>query len=192
MQTDHTKPAWPHGAVFTVGHSTLPIERFVALLGAYGIEALADVRALPRSRRHPQFNGDALRESLRAVDVDYQSLRELGGMRKPRADSPNLGWREEAFRGYADYMQTPEFAQALERLLALARERRTAIMCAEAAPSHCHRSLVADAIVVRGVPVVEILSVTEHRPHTLTSFAVVAGTTVAYPAAQRSLLDERP
>jgi len=189
VQADHTKLLSPRGAVFTVGHSTLPIEHFVALLGAYGIERLVDVRALPRSRRHPQFNADALRESLRAANVEYQSLRELGGMRRPRADSPNGGWREEVFRGYADYMQSPEFAQGLERLLALARERRTAIMCAEAAPSHCHRSLVADALVVRGVPVVEILSATEHRPHVLTSFAVVAGTTITYPAAQRSLLD---
>ena len=188
MPTHLTNTAVPNAAIFTVGHSTLPIQRFVAVLDAYGIERVVDVRALPRSRRHPQFNGDALRESLRAAGVDYHSLRELGGMRKPRADSPNRGWREEAFRGYADYMQTPEFALALERLLALARERRTAIMCAEAAPAHCHRSLVADALVVRGVPVVEILSPTEHRPHALTSFAVVSGTTVTYPATQPALL----
>lgn len=174
--------------MYTVGHSTLPIERFLAVLRAHDIERLADVRTVPRSRRNPQFNAEALALSLRAVGLEYVPLRELGGLRMPRPDSPNAGWRNDSFRGYADYMQTPEFARGLERLLELGRERRTAIMCAEAVPWHCHRSLVADALAVRGVPVVEILGETEQREHTLTPFARVQGTTITYPPAQTSLL----
>jgi uncharacterized protein (DUF488 family) len=176
--------------VFTVGHSTLPIERFVALLRAYRIERLADIRTVPRSRRNPQFDADALGAALRAAGIDYVPTPELGGLRKPRKDSPNSAWRNESFRGFADYMQTSEFARAVERLVDLGRERRTAIMCAEAVPWRCHRSLVADALVVRGVPVVEILSETSHRDHMLTGFARVRGTSVTYPPAQASLLDE--
>jgi uncharacterized protein (DUF488 family) len=180
--------AWPAGAVFTVGHSTLPIERFVAVLAAYGIERLADVRTVPRSRRNPQFNADALAASLRDAGIEYVPLGELGGLRKPRADSPNMAWRNESFRGYADYMQTEAFGAGLERLIELARERRTAIMCAEAVPWRCHRSLVADALGARGIPAIEILGATSYRDHTLTPFARVAGTTVTYPAPQESLL----
>jgi uncharacterized protein (DUF488 family) len=187
-QPPPNEAVWPAGTVFTVGHSTLPIERFVALLEAYGIERLADVRTVPRSRRNPQFNADALAASLRDAGIEYVSLGELGGLRKPRADSPNMGWRNESFRGYADYMQTEPFAAGLERLVDLARERRTAIMCAEAVPWRCHRSLVADALGARGIHVVEILSETSYRDHALTSFAQVSGTTVTYPPVQERLL----
>jgi uncharacterized protein (DUF488 family) len=180
--------AWAAGTVFTVGHSTLPIEQFLSVLTAYGIEQLADVRTVPRSRRNPQFNADALRESLRTAGISYVPLRELGGLRKPRPDSPNLGWRNESFRGYADYMQTEEFGAGLARLVDLASERRTAIMCAEAVPWQCHRSLVADALAVRGIGVVEILSETSYRDHALTPFARVSGTAVTYPPAQDRLL----
>ena len=180
--------AWPTSTVFTVGHSTLPIERFLALLAAYGIEQLADVRTVPRSRRNPQFNADALRESLATAGLSYVPLGELGGLRKPGADSPNSGWRNESFRGYADYMQTDEFAAGLAGLVGLAAERRTAIMCAEAVPWRCHRSLVADALAVRGIGVVEILSDTSYRDHAMTPFAHVSGTTVTYPPAQERLL----
>jgi uncharacterized protein (DUF488 family) len=179
---------WPAGTVFTVGHSTLPIDRFLALLAAYGIEQLADVRTVPRSRRNPQFNADALRESLATAGIAYVPLGELGGLRKPRADSQNSGWRNESFRGYADYMQTEPFGEGLERLLELAAQRRTAIMCAEAVPWRCHRSLVADALAVRGVGVVEILSETSYRDHALTPFAHVSGTTVTYPPIQDRLI----
>lgn len=179
---------WPSGAVFTVGHSTLPIERFVAVLTAYGIERLADVRTVPRSRRNPQFNAEALGAALRAVGIDYVPFGELGGLRKPRPDSPNDGWRNDSFRGYADYMQTDAFTAGVERLVELAGERRTAIMCAEAVPWRCHRSLVADALLVRDVAVIEILSETSWREHALTNFAHVAGTTVTYPSAQERLL----
>jgi uncharacterized protein (DUF488 family) len=180
--------AWPAGSIFTVGHSTLPIERFLTLLATYGIKQLADVRTVPRSRRNPQFNADALSESLRTAGISYVPLRELGGLRKPRPDSPNSGWRNESFRGYADYMQTPEFAHGVARLVDLAAEQRTAIMCAEAVPWRCHRSLVADALAARGIGVVEILSETDYREHALTPFARVSGTTVTYPPAQESLL----
>jgi uncharacterized protein (DUF488 family) len=180
--------AWPPGTVFTVGHSTLPIEQFLATLAAYGIETLADVRTVPRSRRNPQFNADTLRASLATAGIAYVPLDELGGLRKPRRDSPNSGWRNESFRGYADYMQTQEFAAGLERLIELASARRTAIMCAEAVPWRCHRSLVADALIVRDIAVVEILSETSYREHALTKFAAVAGTAVTYPPEQGSLL----
>jgi uncharacterized protein (DUF488 family) len=179
---------WPAGTVFTVGHSTLPIEQFIAVLAAYGIERLADVRTVPRSRRNPQFNADALTASLGGASIEYVPLPELGGLRKPRADSPNLGWRNESFRGYADYMQTEPFAAGLERLIELSRERRAAIMCAEAVPWRCHRSLVADALTARSIPVVEVLSETSYRDHALTPFAHLAGTVVTYPAMQDRLL----
>jgi uncharacterized protein (DUF488 family) len=179
---------WPDDAVFTVGHSTLPIERFIALLDVYGIRRLADVRTVPRSRRNPQFNADALESSLRAQNVEYAPLPSLGGLRHARKDSPNTGWRNESFRGYADYMQTEAFADGLEALIDMSREARTAIMCAEAVPWRCHRSLVADALEVRGIPVVEILSERSARMHKLTSFARIDGTTITYPPEQIDLL----
>jgi uncharacterized protein (DUF488 family) len=179
---------WPSRTVFTVGHSTLPIERSVGVLHAYGVERLGDVRTIPRSRRNPQFNADALRAALGTERIGYVPLTGLGGLRKPRADSPNTGWRNDSFRGYADYMQTPAFEQALARLIEVSRSARTAIMCAEAVPWHCHRSLVADALLVRGITVVDILSERSFRQHALTPFAHVAGTAVTYPPTQSSLL----
>ena len=172
---------WSPGTIFTVGHSTLPIERFVSLLRLYTIERLADIRTVPRSRHNPQFNGDALAASLAEEGIDYVPMAALGGLRRARKDSLNTGWRNAGFRGYADYMQTPPFAEALAVLVRLGRERRTAIMCAEAVPWRCHRSLVADALVVRGIPVVEILSETDYRLHALTPFAHVEGDSVSYP-----------
>jgi uncharacterized protein (DUF488 family) len=172
---------WPEGALFTVGHSTLEIEDFIALLKAYGIECLVDIRTVPRSRHNPQFNTDALDEALRTDGIAYVALPALGGLRHARKESVNAGWRNKSFRGYADYMQTPDFADGLDNLIALSRERRTAIMCAEAVPWRCHRSLVADALIVRGIPVVEILSATNYRDHKITPFAQVAGTSITYP-----------
>jgi uncharacterized protein (DUF488 family) len=179
---------WPDGAIFTVGHSTLASEDFVALLKVFGIECLVDVRTVPRSRHNPQFNGDALGETLGAEKIAYVALSALGGLRHPHKESANAGWRNKSFRGYADYMQTPEFTEGLERLIALSREARTAIMCAEAVPWRCHRSLVADALVIRGIPVVEILSATSYRDHKITPFAHVVGTTVTYPPEQPDLI----
>jgi uncharacterized protein (DUF488 family) len=179
---------WPEGAVFTVGHSTLPIEDFIALLRTYGIETLADIRTVPRSRHNPQFNSDALARSLGEHHINYVAMPGLGGLRRPQKDSPNAGWRNESFRGYADYMQTPAFADALGKLIQASRHGRVAIMCAEAVPWRCHRSLVADALTVRDIPVVEILSQSSHRPHKLTPFAEVLGTRVTYPPEQGTLL----
>lgn len=175
---------WPEGAIFTVGHSTLPIERFVALLRTYGIKTLADVRTVPRSRYNPQFNADALKEGLEREGVACVPMPDLGGLRRAKKDSPNAGWHNESFRGFADYMQTKTFAEALVRLIEIGRKQRTAIMCAEAVPWRCHRSLIADALVVRGIPAIEILSEASHRPHTLTPFAHVEGTALTYPREQ--------
>jgi uncharacterized protein (DUF488 family) len=182
------KTAWPDGAIFTVGHSTLPIDRFVALLHAYGIACLADIRTVPRSRHNPQFNGDALGETLKDEHIAYVPLPALGGLRHARKDSPNTGWRNTSFRGYADYMQTAAFEEGLATLIHMSKERRVAIMCAEAVPWRCHRSLVADALSVRGIPVVEILAESSYRLHKLTPFARVEGTHITYPPEQAALL----
>lgn len=169
------------GTVFTIGHSTLSIEAFTSVLTTYGIERLCDVRTIPRSRHNPQFNDDALADTLPAAGIVYTPMRGLGGLRNPRSDSPNGGWRNKSFRGYADYMQTEQFREALAELMRLSAQQRTAIMCAEAVPWRCHRSLVADALIVRGIPVVEILSASNSRAHTLTPFARVEGETITYP-----------
>ena len=159
---------WPERAIFTVGHSTRPIDKFIALLRTYDIECIADIRTVPRSRHNPQFNADALRTTLGTHHIEYVPMAALGGLRRARDDSPNTGWRNSSFRGYADYMLTKEFAQGLEQLIALSREQRTVTMCAEAVPWRCHRSLLADALVVRDVPVIEILSEISYRDHQLT------------------------
>jgi uncharacterized protein (DUF488 family) len=182
--TKHPLPRdtdWPKDAIFTVGHSTMPLDTFVALLEDYGIGCLADIRTVPRSRHNPQFNGDTLGTHLRPHGIEYVPLPALGGLRHTRKDSPNMGWHNTSFRGYADYMQTDEFVHGLEELLVVSRARRTAIMCAEAVPWRCHRSLVADALCVRGVPVIEILSATSYRDHKMTPFARVEGTSITYP-----------
>ena len=160
----------------------------MALLAAYRIESLMDVRTVPRSRHNPQFNGDALAESLAAAGVDYVPMQALGGLRRPHKDSINTGWRNTSFRGYADYMQTDAFKDALGTLIELGREKRVAIMCAEAVPWRCHRSLVADALDARGIAAVEILSETNFRMHKLTAFAHVEGERVTYPPEQGSLI----
>lgn len=148
---------------------------------SYGIEQLVDVRTIPRSRHNPQFNADALAESLPASGIAYVHMPALGGLRHARADSPNGAWRNESFRGYADYMQTAGFHEALAELLALSLDHSTAIMCAEAVPWRCHRSLIADALTVRGVPVTEIMSGSKSRMHSLTAFARVEDGTITYP-----------
>jgi len=169
--------------LFTIGHSTRPIEEFLALLEAHGIRRVVDVRTVPRSRRNPQFGIDVLPENLAGAGIDYAHMPSLGGLRRPRGDSANTGWRNASFRGYADYMQTPEFEQALEELVVLAREQSTAVMCAEAVPWRCHRSLIADALTIRGVTVKHIMSPTSAQPHRMTPFARVDGTRISYPAS---------
>ena|ERR1700716_283536 len=179
---------WPEGAIFTLGHSTLPIERFIALLRAYGIERLVDIRTVPRSRHNPQFNDTTLAAPLTAEGIEYVPMQALGGLRHARKDSTNTGWRNASFRGYADYMQTEQFRDALEALIAISRQKRVAIMCAEAVPWRCHRSLVADALSARAVPVIEILSEKDYRTHKLTPFAHVEGMQITYPPDQAKLL----
>ena len=169
--------------VYTIGHSTRSIDEFVALLRAYGVQRLVDVRTIPRSRHNPQFNMDTLAKSLRNRRIAYRHLGDLGGLRQARPDSPNTGWRNASFRGFADYMQTAEFAAALEKLIKLAGEKPTAIMCAEAVPWRCHRSLVGDALVVRGIEVREIISGKSARTHVLTPMARVRGMEITYPVS---------
>jgi uncharacterized protein (DUF488 family) len=175
------KPASSGRVVFTVGHSTRPIGEFLALLEAHGVRLLVDVRTVPRSRHNPQFNQDALRTALRRTRIGYRHMKGLGGLRHPQKDSPNGAWRNASFRGFADYMQTPEFTSNLERLMDLASKRATAIMCAEAVPWRCHRSLIGDALLVRGTRVEELSSLSTTRAHTMTPWAKVRGRRILYP-----------
>jgi uncharacterized protein (DUF488 family) len=167
--------------VFTVGHSTRSLEALVGLLQAHNVKRLVDVRTIPRSRRNPQFNKETLPAALRAARIKYRHFPKLGGLRHARADSPNKAWRNASFRGFADYMQTPEFTAAIERLEELAKRERLAIMCAEAVPWRCHRSLIADALSVRGFRVEHIMSGIRCQPHELTPWAKIRGTRITYP-----------
>jgi uncharacterized protein (DUF488 family) len=167
--------------VFTIGHSNRTIEDFVELLRENGVAHVIDIRTIPKSRHNPQFNEDALAAALRAKKIGYVHLKKLGGLRHARADSVNQGWHNASFRGFADYMQTEEFEGGLERAMKLAEAKPSALMCAEAVPWRCHRSLVADALVVRGFPVMDIISALAPRAHTLTPFARVRGTKITYP-----------
>jgi uncharacterized protein (DUF488 family) len=173
--------------IFTIGHSTRPIESFIRLLDAHGVERLVDVRKIPRSAHNPQFGRDQLSPALRRAGIHYRHMPGLGGLRRPRPDSINLGWRNTSFRGYADYMQTTEFKEHLQRCIDLAREEQVVLMCAEAVPWRCHRSLIADALIVRGIDAREISSGVRAVSHVLTPFARVVGTDVTYPAEQQRL-----
>jgi len=169
--------------IYTIGHSTRELGEFLGLLDAHGVTQVVDVRRYPASRRHPQFARDALATALHEIGVAYHHEPELGGRRAARRDSANTAWRSAGFRGYADYMETPDFAAALARLRDLARARPTAILCAEAVPWRCHRQLIADALVARGEDVSHILSATRVDPHRLSAHAqVLAGGRLRYPA----------
>jgi hypothetical protein len=178
-------------SILTIGHSTRPIDEFIELLRQHGVERLVDIRTIPRSRRNPQFNNEALAKSLEDEGIGYVHLKELGGLRHPRHDSINTGWRNDGFRGYADYMQTAEFEEALRRLLELCEGKRCAAMCAEAVPWRCHRSLLADALVVRGIPVEHILSGSRRDVHSLTPFARIENGQVTYPEAKAGAARKR-
>jgi len=167
--------------IHTVGFSTRTVEELEAILAGAGVRLLIDVRTVPRSRHTPQWNRDRAAAALPRHGIRYQHLPALGGFRKPRPDSPNTGWRNLSFRGYADYMASPVFAAGLDELLALAAGARTAFACTEAVPWRCHRSLIADALTVRGVEVRHLMSPTSARPHALTPFARVEGTAITYP-----------
>ncbi len=173
--------------IFTVGHSTRSIGEFISLLHENRIQLLVDIRTIPRSRHNPQFGKESLANSLQAAGLDYTHMPSLGGLRHARKDSPNLGWRNESFRGFADYMQTGEFDEALRELIAAAAETRLAVMCAEAVPWRCHRSLVADALSARGIEVLHIMGTEKLTPHKMTSFARVEGNRVWYPPVMESL-----
>jgi uncharacterized protein (DUF488 family) len=172
----------PSPIVLTIGHSTRTIEAFIVLLQAHGATRVVDVRTVPRSRHNPQFNKASLPHSLKKAGLRYLHLPGLGGLRHARRDSVNIGWRNASFRGYADYMQTPEFEQSLDELIQLASQERIALMCAEAVPWRCHRSLIGDALLVRGIRAEDIMSATRRQVHTLTPFAQVRGDTITYPA----------
>ena len=167
--------------VLTIGHSTRTIEEFIRLLATHGATCVVDVRTLPRSRRNPQFNQDTLPGSLKVAGIDYTHVAGLGGLRRPKPDSINTGWKNASFRGYADHMQTPEFAASLENLVKLAKKERVVLMCAEAVPWRCHRSLIADALVAQGVPTRHIMSESRMEAHALRSFAKRRGINVSYP-----------
>jgi len=173
--------------VLTIGHSNRPLEELIAMLGAHRVELLVDVRTVPRSRHNPQFNSEALPEPLTAAGIEYVHMPGLGGLRHARKDSRNTGWRNLSFRGYADYMQTAEFEENLAELLRIEEAKRAAIMCAEAVPWRCHRSMIADALTARGIPVWHIMSATKADPHKLTTFARVEGTRVTYPPTDLEL-----
>jgi uncharacterized protein (DUF488 family) len=167
--------------IYTIGHSTRPANEFLSILKVFGIELLADIRTLPRSRRNPQYDQASVKRLLAEHDIGYVHLPGLGGLRRPKKDSPNMGWVNESFRGYADYMQTQEFEKAIEDLVARAAETQIAIMCAEAVPWRCHRSLVGDALVSRGIQVQDIISEKNVTAHHLTAWARVEGLQVTYP-----------
>ena len=182
----------PLSLVLTIGHSTRTLEEFIHLLQVYGVTCVVDVRTIPRSWHNPQFNKDSLPDSLRKVGLGYVHMPGLGGLRHTQPDSANLGWRNKSFRGFADYMQTPEFTQSLGELIRLANQDRLVLMCAEALPWRCHRSLISDALLVRGIFIEDILSATQRQVHTLTPFAQVRGTVITYPAEVSEGTLEKP
>lgn len=172
--------------MLTIGHSNRPLAELIRLLKAHGVELLVDVRTVPRSRHNPQFNRETLPQALGPEGIRYEHMPALGGLRHARKDSPNTGWKNLSFRGYADYMQTDEFRESLEKLAELERGKRVAIMCAESVPWRCHRSLIADALTVRGIPVSHIMSETRANPHQITRFAHVEGSRITYPGTDIS------
>jgi uncharacterized protein (DUF488 family) len=178
--------------VLTVGHSTHSLEDFIKLLRVHGVDYLLDVRTVPRSRHNPQFNLDSLPKDLEAAGIGYDHSAALGGLRKARRDSPNTGWRNKSFQGYADYMLTPDFEVGLRQLIDLAGRKQVAIMCAEAVPWRCHRSLIGDALLVRGIRVEDIMSEKPATPHKITRWAQVNGTEVTYPPAPETEADLAP
>jgi uncharacterized protein (DUF488 family) len=178
-------------AVLTIGHSTWSVDGFIRLLTAHGVDRI-DIRTIPRSRHNPQFSGDSLLGTLRRAGIRYTHIPGLGGLRHPRRDSPNTGWRNAGFRGYADYMQTAPFRRSLDRCIDLANASHVVLMCAEAVPWRCHRSLVADALIVRGIAVSEITSGVRARPHSLTPWAEVNGIQITYPDSTAARESRRP
>jgi uncharacterized protein (DUF488 family) len=183
--------SWNGVEIDTVGHSTRSLDQLVELLGAFDISMVVDIRTIPRSLHNPQFNENALRSALRARGLGYVHIPELGGLRRPRKDSPNRGWHNASFRGFADHLLTEGFESGLKKLRALAIGNHTALMCAEAVPWRCHRSLIADVLTARGAKVGHIMSLTRSTPHRLTPFARVDGPRVTYPTDEGGPLATR-
>ncbi len=183
-QGDHQPGAETALTIFTFGHATRPIDEFIPLLEAHGVQPVVDVRKIPRSRHNPQFSRDQLSPALHRRKIHYRHMPGLGGLRRTRPDSVNAGWRNASFRGFADYMQTPEFDDSLNGCIDLAKQERVVLMCAESVPWRCHRSLIADALLARGIGASEITSRIRARPHSLTPFARVDGMHVTYPAGR--------
>ena len=167
--------------IYTIGHSTRSIEEFIQLLQTYGIMEVIDIRTVPRSRHNPQFNRETLTDALNPAGISYLHFPGLGGLRHPRPDSQNIGWRNSSFRGFADYMQTYEFEKSLQKLIETARNKRIALMCAEAVPWRCHRALIADALTLRNIKVEHILSISRILVHSITPWALVNGMSIIYP-----------
>jgi uncharacterized protein (DUF488 family) len=167
--------------ILTIGHSTRALDDFLDILRAHSVTRVVDIRTIPRSRHNPQFNQKSLSERLKESAIDYLLMKQLGGLRHSKADSPNMGWRNSSFRGFADYMQTQEFAEGIDQLVGLAQNRQVAIMCAEILPWRCHRWLIADALFVRRVQVEHIMTIKARSKHTLTKWAHIEGTQITYP-----------
>lgn len=184
MLTPKTETVTQPPVVMTLGHSTRTIDEFINLLKLHEITLVVDIRSIPRSRHNPQFNKDELSGNLKSAGIRYVHMVELGGLRHPSRNSLNRAWRNASFRGYADYMQTPQFQQALEKLISLAHKDRIALMCAEVVPWRCHRSLIADALLIRGITCEDIIYGSGTHAHSLTSFAKVDGTQITYPLTE--------
>lgn len=167
--------------IYTVGHSNHSIEKFIDMLQAHNIEEIVDVRSIPKSRHNPQFSQDNLKVSLEKVDINYKHLKQLGGLRRTVKESLNLAWHNTSFRGYADYMSSEEFEEGLETLVNIARSKTVAVMCAEAVPWRCHRSLISDALIKKKWLVLDIFSSTSVKEHRLTSFLKVKKGKIIYP-----------
>ncbi len=176
--------------ICTIGHSTRPLAEFIGLLQANEVTRVLDVRSVPRSRHNPQYNLDALPAALQAAGIGYSHLAGLGGLRHARPDSVNTGWHNLSFRGYADYMQSAAFAGYLQEAIALAARERCVLMCAEAVPWRCHRSLIADALLLRGLQVEDIIGPHGRKPHRLTPWARVDGLDICYPPPAGETRDE--
>jgi uncharacterized protein (DUF488 family) len=167
--------------ILTIGHSTRPLENFLEILHAHGVTQLVDIRTIPRSRHNPQFNQESLSKSLKDSSISYVLMKELGGLRRPKPDSVNMGWRNSSFRGFADYMPTQEFAKGINQLIGLAQNGQAVIMCAEVLPWRCHRWLIADALTIRGVQVEHVMTVKNRAKHSPTKWARIEGDQITYP-----------
>ena len=169
--------------ILTIGHSTRALDDFVDILRAHTVTQLVDIRTIPRSRHNPQFNQETLSKRLKESAIEYIPMKQLGGLRHPRADSPNMGWKNLSFRGFADYMQTQEFAESIDQLIGLAQDGQAVIMCAEVLPWRCHRWVIADSLTIRGIQAEHIMTIKKRTKHSLTRWAHVDGTKITYPEA---------